>query len=64
MDDMREALKKKHIVSVYMTGAQKERIQAAAFRREKRVSEFLRDLGLQVAADDEKPRRGRPRGTG
>ena len=57
-----DALVKRHTISVYVTAAQKERIEEAAFTREKRASEFLRDLGLQVWQDDQQPKRGRPRG--
>lgn len=64
MDERRRALQKKTTISVYLTAAQKERIEAAAYKREKRVSEFLRDLGLQAAESDASPRRGRPRKSG
>ena len=61
MDERRSAIKKRHTISVYLTASQKEKIEAAAYAREKRVSEFLRDLGLQVVEADATPRRGRPR---
>lgn len=63
MDERKRALKKASTIQVYVTQSQRERIEAAAFRREQRLSEFMREIALQVAAEDEKPRRGRPRGS-
>jgi len=54
-------LVKKQTISVYVTAAQKERIIQAAFTRENRVSEFLRNLGLAAWDEDQLPKRGRPR---
>ena len=54
-------LVKKQTISVYVTAAQKERIKQAALTREKRASEFLRNLGLSVWEEDQLPKRGRPR---
>lgn len=61
MDERRSAPRKPLKISVNVTRSQKEKIFAAARRREKSLSEFLRDAGLEVADRDTAPKRGRPR---
>ena len=49
-DERRAALRKNKVITVYVSEAEKAKIEDAALDNDRRPSEFLRELGLNAAA--------------